>query len=176
MADPFLGEIRPVGFNFAPQGWALCNGQTLPIAQNTALYSLLGTSFGGNGTTTFALPNLQGSTALGMGSGPGLSPYSIGQAVGSATVTLPVSQLGSHNHPAMADGGRGPSANSNTPAGTSWASLASADFPYSSATPNVVLSANSTAPAGGNIPHNNLMPYLTINFVIALQGIYPPRS
>ena len=150
MSDPYLGEIRPVGFNFAPVDWALCNGQTLSISQNTALFSLLGTSFGGNGTSTFALPNLQGNAALGMGQGPGLSSYPIGQAIGSATVTLAVPQLGAHNHPAMADSGRGLSANSNTPAGTAWASLASADFPYSSATPNVVLSANSTAPAGGN--------------------------
>jgi microcystin-dependent protein len=175
MSDPFVGEIRPVGFNFPPVGWAFCNGQILSIAQNTALFSLLGTFYGGNGTSNFALPNLQGNVALGMGQGVGLSPYSIGEAVGSATVALGVAQLASHNHTAIADSGRG-SATSNSPVNNAWAKAGAGDTPYSSATPNVTLSANSTTTAGGGGPHNNMMPYLTINFVIALQGIFPQRS
>jgi microcystin-dependent protein len=175
MSDPFLGEIRPVGFNFAPSGWAACNGQTLPISQNTALFSLLGTNFGGNGSSTFALPNLQGSVALGMGQGAGLSNYPIGVSIGAATVTLDVGQLATHNHTAIADGGRSP-ATSNTPVGNAWGKAAAGDMPYSNATPTVVLSAESTVSAGGSEAHNNLMSYLTINFIIALQGIYPQRS
>jgi microcystin-dependent protein len=175
MSDQFIGEIRQVGFNFAPQGWALCNGQLMPIAQNTALFSLLGTNFGGNGTTTFGLPNLQGLVALGMGQGPGLSPYSIGNTVGAASITLNVPQLGPHNHPALAESGRA-GATLGTPVGNAWGKSGVGDTPYSTAAHNVTMSQNSTASAGGGAPHNNLMPYLTVNFVIALVGIFPARS
>jgi microcystin-dependent protein len=174
MANPFLGEIRPVPYNFAPFGWAFCNGQILSISQNTALFSLLGTNFGGNGTSTFGLPNLPGSVPLCMGQGPGLSLYNIGDVVGSATVTLSQGQMAAHNHPAIADSGR-LSATLNTPVGNAWGK-SGADTPYSSGAPNVTMSPNSTTPAGGGGAHNNLMPYLTINYIIALQGIYPQRS
>lgn len=175
MSDPYLGEIRQVGFNFAPQGWALCNGQLLSIAQNTALFSLLGTSFGGNGTTNFGLPNLQGQVALGMGQGTGLSPYSIGETVGESTVTLTVAQLGAHAHDAIADGGRG-TGSQNSPVNDAWGKPATGDTPFSPSTPNVTLSPNSTTPTGGGGPHNNLMPFLVVNFVIAMVGIFPARS
>ena len=175
MSDPYLGEIRPVGFNFAPVDWALCNGQTMAISQNTALFSLLGTNFGGNGTSTFALPNLQGNAALGMGQGTGLSSYFIGESVGSATVSLTVGQLATHNHTAMADSGRG-SATYTTPVDNAWGKAAANDMPYSNATPNVTLSAASTTPAGGGAAHNNMMPFLAVTFVIALQGIFPERN
>jgi microcystin-dependent protein len=175
MADPFLGEIRQVGFNFAPQNWALCNGQLLSIQQNTALFSLLGTNFGGDGRSTFALPNLQGQVALGMGQGAGLSSYSIGETVGSATVTLTVAQLGAHAHNAVADSGRA-NASQNTPVSGAWAKPATGDTPFSPSTPNVTLAANSTTPTGGGVPHNNLMPFLVVNFIIAMVGIFPIRS
>ena len=175
MSDQFLGEIRPVPYNFAPLGWAFCNGQLLSISQNTALFSLLGTFYGGNGTSTFALPNLQGNVPLAMGSGPGLSPYSIGDVVGSATVTLTQGQMASHNHPALADGGRA-AATLSTPVGNAWGKSGAGDNPYSMSPPNVPMSANSTTPAGGGAAHNNLMPYLTVNYIIALVGIFPSRG
>ena len=175
MSDQFVGEIRPVGFTFAPIGWASCNGQLLSISQNTALFSLLGTQFGGNGTTTFALPNLQGNVALGMGQGPGLLPYSIGETEGVATVTLIEVQLPAHNHPALAEGARA-NATLNTPVGNAWGKSGTGDTPYSGAVPNIKMSGSATAPAGGGEPHNNMMPYLTINFVIAMVGIFPTRS
>jgi microcystin-dependent protein len=175
MSDQFLGEIRPVGFNFAPVGWALCNGQLLSISQNSALFSLLGTNFGGDGRTTFGLPNLQGMAALGMGQGPGLTDYPIGGTAGVATVTLNLGQLGPHVHTPVAEGGR-IAATGNTPVGNAWGKSGQDDTPYSNATPNVTMSPASTTPAGGNGAHNNMMPYQVINFVIALVGIFPPRG
>lgn len=175
MSDQFLGEIRPAGFNFAPQGWALCNGQILSIAQNTALFSLLGTNFGGDGRSNFGLPNLQGCAALGMGQGPGLTSYNIGEAVGSEAVTLTQVQMASHSHTPVADGGR-VAATQATPVGDAWGKSGQNDTPYSSGPANVTMSQASTTPAGGNGAHNNMMPYLVINFVIALVGIFPPRS
>lgn len=177
MSDQYIGEIRQVGFNFAPQGWALCDGQLLAIRQNTALFSLLGTNFGGDGRTTFGLPDLQGRVALGMGQAPGLSPYSIGEAVGSASVTLTVAQLGPHAHDAIADVGRGGGVGSQAgPAGGAWARPGTGDSPFSPSTPDVAMSPDSTTPAGGSGPHDNLMPFLVVNYVIALVGIFPPRS
>ncbi len=175
MADQFVGEIRPVGFNFAPVGWAFCNGQLMSISQNTALFSLLGTQFGGDGRSTFALPNLQGNVALGMGGGPGLSFYNMGDTVGAAAVTLSDGQLPAHNHPVLAEGGR-TNATLNTPVGNAWGKSGTGDTPYSTGPPNVTMSSSATAPAGGGEPHNNMMPYVAINFVIALQGIFPARS
>ena len=175
MSDQYVGEIRQVGFIFAPQGWALCNGQLMSIAQNTALFSLLGTNFGGDGRTTFGLPNLQGNLALGIGQGNGLSSYSIGDTVGSSSVTLTLSQMGVHNHPALAESGRA-AATLGSPVNNAWGKSGVGDSPYSTATPNVTMSANATSVAGGGSAHNNLMPYLVINYIIALQGIYPPRS
>jgi microcystin-dependent protein len=175
MADQYLGEIRIVGFNFPPNGWALCNGQILPISQNTALFSLLGTFYGGDGKSNFALPNLQGNAALGFGQGAGLSLYSLGQTVGQQSVTLNVAQLGAHNHTPVAESGRG-IASQATPVGNAWGKSGAGDTPYSSGPANVTMSAASTAAAGSGGAHNNMMPYLVVNYVIAMTGIYPPRS
>jgi microcystin-dependent protein len=171
-ATPFLGQLMPVAFNFAPQGWALCNGQLLSIAQNTALFSLLGTNFGGDGRTTFGLPNLQGSVAIGAGQGPGLSNYNVGQTGGSASVTLQLSQLASHTHGATALGREGDVA---SPSGAQWAKTKT-DTPYSSHTPNGSMSASATGSTGGGQPHENRQPYLVLNYAIALVGVFPARS
>lgn len=172
--DPFVAEIRIFPFNFAPKGWALCDGQVLPISQNTALFSLLGTTYGGDGKSTFALPNLQGSVPLHAGGGqpgPGLSPYDLGQTGGSDTVTLLEAETPAHRHPVQAqtvDQGDnripGPTLN-----------LANQQI-YSTTAPNAQLDARTVSTVGGGQPHNNLMPYLTLSFNIALQGVYPPRS
>ncbi len=171
-ATPFIGQVIPVPYNFAPQGWAFCNGQILPIAQNTALFSLLGTQFGGNGTTTFGLPNLQGSAAIGAGVGAGLSPYVLGQTGGTASVTLTASQLAAHTHGALAFGRGG---DNNSPAGTDWAKPPN-DQPFGTLTPPGAMSAAATSPAGGNQPHENQQPYLVLNYIIALVGVFPTRS
>jgi microcystin-dependent protein len=179
MANPFLAEIRIFPFNFAPVGWAFCNGQILPISQNAALFSLLGTTYGGNGTSNFALPNLQGNAPLQQGQGPGLSLYDLGETGGSATVTVLASELPSHNHPLGADTG---DASSASPAngvymrGQYTGTPAGAVASYSSQAPDTRLSGAAIAPTGGSQPHNNMMPYLTLNFCIALQGVFPPRS
>ncbi len=174
MAEPFIGQIIMFGGNFAPVGYALCNGQLLPISQNTALFSLLGTTYGGNGTTTFALPNLQGRVPIHMGQGPGPSPYYLGQEGGSETVTLTVPQIPSHNHPAGCQSG---DANSQSPAGNIPAKeVAGATAVYSTSQPNATMAAGAIGLTGGNQPHENLPPFLTLNFCIALQGIYPSRS
>ncbi|TCV89019.1 phage tail protein [Sulfurirhabdus autotrophica] len=166
--DPFVGEIRAVGFNFAPVGWALCNGQLLPISQNTALFSLLGTTYGGNGQTTFALPNLQGRAMMHPGQGPGLTPHFLGETGGTASETLSPSAMPMHNHAFSAATG---TATTGTPSGAS--SLAAGSV-------NTYGTANNLVPmgevVGGNQPHNNMQPYLVLNYVIALQGVFPPRS
>ncbi|MBZ0223840.1 MAG: phage tail protein [Dokdonella sp.] len=168
--DPFIGQISIGGWNFAPQGWAFCNGQLLSIAQNTALFSLLGTQFGGNGQTNFALPNLQGRTPIGQGQGPGLSPRTMGDTVGSASVTLTSSQMPAHGHAMTAQTSMGDRANANG----AW--LAASEDPlYSTAAPTATTSALALAAAGGTQPHENRQPYLAVTFVIALQGIYPSR-
>lgn len=177
MADPFVGEIRIFGFNFPPTGWALCNGQLLPISQNTALFSLLGTNYGGNGTTTFGLPNLQGCAPLQPGQGAGLSLYDLGETGGTAAVALLTSQMPYHTHAAGGVNGAGTLA---TPAGNIWASAMvgrQAENRYA-AVPGTspAMAAQMLAPSGGGLPHNNMPPYLVLNFCIALQGIYPPRS
>jgi len=175
MSDPFVAEIRILGFNFAPKGWAFCNGQILPLSQNTALFSLLGTTYGGDGRSNFALPNLQGMSPLQQGQGPGLSLY---ESSGSSTVTLLQNELPVHSHAInCVDGGRlkgqiGDPTNSilvktsGTPANA-----------YNSGGAlNQQMNLNMVAPVGGSQPHNNMMPYLTLNFCIALQGIFPARS
>lgn len=172
MADQFLGEIRVFPFNFAPVGWAFCNGQLLPISQNTALFSLLGVNYGGDGKSNFGLPNLQGNVPVGYGQGVGLSPYSIGQNGGTQTVTLPVAQIPQHTHSLLTDNINGP--DNNSPGN---AALSSPVNMYTSAaSPLVQMATQAISPVGGSQPHNNLMPYLTLNFCIALQGIFPPRS
>lgn len=174
MADPFVAEIRIYPFNFAPRGWALCNGQLLPISQNTALFSLLGTTYGGNGQSTFALPNLQGCAPMHPGQGPGLSLHDLGETGGSDAVTLLESEIPVHTHALQADSNI---ASLNAPGADRALARSSGGFAYQqSPTGPVSLSPQTLTPAGGNLPHNNLMPYLTLNFCIALQGVYPPRS
>lgn len=174
MSEPFLGMIAIYGFNFAPRGWAMCNGQILPIAQNTALFSLLGTTYGGNGQTTFALPNLQSRWPLHFGQGPGLSSYDLGQQAGTETVTLTVQEIPMHQHPINCTDEDGTAAK---PPGTILGSNASGTGIYSPLAPNGQLNANSIPPSGGgNQPHPNIQPYLALNFCIALEGIFPSRN
>jgi microcystin-dependent protein len=169
--DPFIAEVRIFPFDFAPKGWAFCNGQILPLSQNTALFSLLGTTYGGNGQTNFALPNLQGSVPIHPGQGPGLSSYALGDTGGSDSVTLLLSEIPAHDHLVQVSEVDG---NSPDPANHM---LADADvYVPSTASPMTQLSPQALAPSGGDQPHNNLMPYLTMNFCIALQGVFPPHS
>jgi|ERR1700722_16914802 microcystin-dependent protein len=174
MADQFLGEIRAVGFNFAPVGWALCNGQTLPISQNTALFSLLGTYYGGNGTSTFALPNLQGNAPLDQGNGAGLTQRVIGETGGEATVTLLTSQMPAHTHTAM----NAATSNAEAPTNAVFGGGGRGDEPaYAPPSPSTAqLNATAINVTGNNLPHNNMPPYLVVNFIIAMQGIYPSRG
>jgi microcystin-dependent protein len=175
MANPFVAEIRIFPFNFPPKGWAFCDGQILPLSQNTALFSLLGTTYGGDGKSNFALPNMQGNAPMHPGQGPGLSLHDLGETGGSDTVTLLESEIPSHSHGLL---GSTQSANGNNPGPTVMLAKSNGGFAYSTnSTQNLVNMADVTiAPAGGDQPHNNLMPYLTLNFCIALQGVYPPRT
>jgi microcystin-dependent protein len=174
MAAPFLGEIRNFGLNFAPRGWAFCQGQLLPISQNTALFSLIGTFYGGNGTTNFALPNLQGAIPVGMGQGAGLSNYDIGETGGSSTVTLVAAQLPAHTHtlPASAAAGRITVPTASSVLGATGRGAADV---YASSS-NGDMAAASVGATGSGSPHNNMMPYLVTNYCIALQGIFPARN
>lgn len=172
MVDPFVGEIRIMGFNFAPRGWAGCNGQLMPISQNTALFSLLGTMYGGDGKSTFALPDFEGTAPMQWGQGPGLSDQAQGQQGGSETVTLLESEIPQHTHSL---GGSTLDGRSGDPAGNVLAT-ASGATPYSTAAPDTTMAPTALAPSGGSAPHSNMQPYLTMNFCIALQGVYPPRS
>ncbi len=176
MADQFISEIRMFAGNFAPVGWALCNGQLMPISQNTALFSLLGTNFGGDGQSTFGLPNLQGSVPLAFGNGAGLTPRSIGEVGGEPDVTLLQSQMPQHTHAAMASTSGG----TDSPAGAVWgeSKLGKTPLPVyaASGANNVAMSPQALAGAGSNLPHNNLPPYQCLTFIIALQGIFPARS
>lgn len=173
MSDQFVGEIRVVGFNFPPTGWAHCNGQLLPISQNTALFSLLGTFYGGDGKSTFALPDLRGAAPLHQGQGQGLSEYVLGQIDGAPTVTLLTSEIPAHNHGLLA---RNDPAELQAPAPDRAMARSTAGFAYSTAQPNVMLHPQAASVAGGSLPHNNMQPSLVMNFIIALQGIFPPRS
>jgi len=172
--DPFMAEIRIFPFGFAPSGWALCNGQLIPISQNTALFSLLGTTYGGDGKSTLGLPNLQGSVPVMPGQGSGLSTYALGQSGGSANVTLLNEQMPAHTHFQMADA-LDP-ADLNIPASTRVLAQSQGVFAYQPSTANPVQMAQpSLTPVGENQPHTNVMPSLVFNFCIALQGIYPQR-
>ena len=175
MSDPFLAEIRIVGFNFAPRGWAFCNGQLLPISQNTALFSLLGTTYGGNGTSTFALPNLIDRAAMHSGQGPGLTNRVLGEPSGSATVTLTTAQIPAHSHPTGCATAAG---NAGTPINNIWAGGTGRNPPplYQNGAPNAAMSANAVANNGGSQPHSNQQPFLGLNFIIAMEGIFPPRD
>lgn len=175
MTQPFIAEIRMFGGNFAPRNWAFCNGQLLSIAQNTALFSLLGNTYGGNGQTNFALPNLQGSASLGPGQGPGLSNYILGQQSGSANVTLIQTEIPAHTHSFVVNGSD--PGEDLTPGPTESLSRSSGGTVYAtSAPPQVILSPTTLGLAGGSQAHNNMQPYLGINFIIAMQGIYPSRN
>lgn len=173
MADPFVAEIRIFPFNFAPRGWAWCDGQLLPLSQNTALFSLLGTTYGGNGESNFALPDLQGRAPMAPGQGPGLSLYDLGQTGGQSSVTLLPTEIPAHTHVASATSD---TAVTNAPANAYLARpLGRGSNLYSpSFTSTVGMQPTSTA--GGNAPHNNMQPYLTFYFCIALQGVFPPRG
>jgi microcystin-dependent protein len=172
MADPFVAEIRIFPFNFAPKGWAWCNGQLLPLSQNTALFSLLGTTYGGDGKSTFALPELQGNVPIHAGQGPGLSLYDLGQLGGSETVSLLESEIPSHSHQLMASGDP---ADLNQPSPARSLARSSNGFAYIPPPANATMAPEALSPAGGDQPHNNLMPYLTYYFNIALQGVFPQR-
>lgn len=173
MADPFVAEIRIFPFNFAPKGWAFCDGQLLPLSQNTALFSLLGTTYGGDGKSNFALPNLQGNAPMHPGQGPGLSLHDLGETGGSETVSLLESEIPSHAHTVSVSAG---DAYAQGPTGERLATgIGIAQYAPASG-PGAQLSPNTLAPAGGDQPHNNMQPYLTLNFCIALQGVFPPRT
>jgi len=171
--DPFVAEIRMFGFNFAPKGWSFCDGQLLPLSQNTALFSLLGTTYGGNGKSNFALPNLQGNVAMHPGQGPGLSLHDLGETGGSQTVSLLESEIPSHSHALMAN--VLDIADTNVVSPTASLALSSGGTLYQS-TPNAQLNPEALTPVGGDMPHNNMQPYLVLNFCIALQGVFPPRG
>lgn len=175
MADPFVAEIRIFPFNFAPKGWAWCDGQLLPLSQNTALFSLLGTTYGGNGKSNFALPDLQGRVPMHPGQGPGLSLHDLGESGGSQTVTLLESEIPPHSHTLST--GTTPSS-TNTPSTGIALSRSSGGMAYQNMTQtNRVNLAHETLLAnGGHSPHNNMQPYLTCYFCIALQGVFPPRT
>lgn len=175
MADPFVAEIRIFPFNFAPKGWAFCDGQILPISQNTALFSLLGTTYGGNGQTTFALPNLQGRVPVHPGQGPGLSEHVLGEEGGSGTVTLLQSEVPAHTHALAASAA---AAYARSPSGELFANQNGGVNSYATlaGAPTALLASAASETVGGGQPHNNMAPYLVLNFCIALQGVYPPRS
>ena len=172
MAEPFLGEIRMTGFNFAPLGWALCDGQLLPINQNTALFSLLGTQFGGNGQTNFALPDLRGRVPVHQGQGNGLSPRSMGEQGGAEAVTLAQNQMPAHTHTIAASSN---AATSRDAVGNFPAKEAAGQTEVYATSSDSTMSGAMVGVAGGSQPHDNLQPFLTVNFIIALQGIYPAR-
>jgi microcystin-dependent protein len=172
-SPPFVGQVMAAGFNFAPRGWALCNGQLLPISQYTALFSLLGTNFGGDGRTTFGLPDLRSRIPIGAGQGNGLSDYTLGEMVGFEGITLTLGELASHSHQAVAFGRAG---DGTTPTSSVWAAGGAVNDSWYSAAANSAMSPLCTTRAGGNLPHENRQPFLVLNFIIALEGIFPPRG
>jgi microcystin-dependent protein len=172
MSEPFIGEIRNFGFNFAPVGWAQCNGQLLPISQNTALFSILGTTYGGDGKSTFALPNLMGCVSMGAGQGPGLTLRDLGETGGSETVSLTTHQIPPHTHTASCNAAAG---NQYAPAGNFWAQDAGGSNEYGAAA-QAQMAPGAIGVSGGDQAHSNLQPYLVLNYCIALQGIFPSRN
>lgn len=172
MSEPFIAEIRMVGFNFAPRGWAFCDGQLLPIAQNTALFSLIGTIYGGDGRTTTALPDLRARSAMHTGSGPGLTPRQQGESGGQPAVALAESQLPAHDHALRATA----SPTATSPGGAALSATANGSRAYRIPGATAPMAPQALASAGGGAPHNNRQPYLGVHFCIALQGLYPSRS
>lgn len=168
MSEPFLSEIKIVSFNFAPKGWALCNGQLLPINQNQALFALLGTTYGGNGQTTFALPNLQGQVPIHEGDG-----HTLGERMGSTAVTVTVQQLPTHAHILNATTAQ---ATTNAPTTSTLLATSSATALYAGVSDLQPMAGNAVSGTGGSQAHTNMMPYLTLNFIIALQGIFPSQN
>ena len=173
MADPFVAEIRIFPFNFAPKGWSWCDGQLLPLSQNTALFSLLGTTYGGNGQSNFALPDLQGRSPMHPDQGPGLSLHDLGETGGSETVTLLESEIPGHSHVLRASSDDG---DLRAPSPSRVLARATSGFAYNSVAPDVSMAPQALTPTGGDQPHNNLQPYLTLYFCIAMQGVFPPRT
>ncbi|WP_413989002.1 phage tail protein [Labrys okinawensis] len=184
MTEPYVGQVQLFAFNFAPRGWALCQGQILPIQQYTALFSLLGTNYGGNGQTTFGLPNLQGTAVVGVGQGPGLTDYEPGQTGGSTSVTLAYNELAPHSHNFMAASAAGTTITAagnqlgisqlgSSKQGPSTTAKVYSPNPGSATTG---LAPPSISQVGGNQPHNNMQPYLVLNYCIALSGIFPARN
>ncbi len=163
MGTPYIGEIRMFAGNFAPVGWALCQGQLLPISGNDALFNLIGTTYGGDGQETFALPNLQGRFPMHVGNG-----HVLGEIAGTETVTLTTAQIPAHSHVPQANSGSG---SQSTPSGNVWAN--STNLPYSASAPSAAMAPQAVQSSGGNQPHDNMVPYLVINFIISLFGIYP---
>jgi len=172
MADPFVAEIRIFGFNFPPTGWAFCNGQLLPISQNTALFSLLGTNYGGDGKSTFGLPNLQDSAPMHPGDN-GQGQHVLGETGGTSSVTLLVSEIPAHSHTVNVSNGP---ANLQAPGTDRILGRANNNVYLDNPANLVPMAFESLAPAGGGLPHNNMQPYLTLNFCIALQGVFPARN
>ncbi|WNG57681.1 phage tail protein [Archangium gephyra] len=177
MSEPFVGEIRMFAGNFAPRGWAFCQGQILPIAQNQALFSILGTTYGGNGQTTFALPDLRGRYPMQPGQGPGLSPRTLGEQGGSETVTLIANQMPAHTHALTAHGAAGDSISpqGGFNAGLTLSGTGQPESLYASSA-DTTMNPAAIGIAGGSQPHNNMSPFLCLNFIIALEGIYPSRN
>src|SRR5213592_4685130 len=172
--DPFVAEIRIFPFNFAPKGWAFCDGQILPLSQNTALFSLLGTTYGGDGKSNFALPNMEGNAPMHPGQGQGLSLRDLGEVGGTETVTLLESEMPAHTHNLRANDFTG---DKTVPSPTTSLAASQGGNLYVTGNPALVQMAFQAAPpAGGSVPHNNMQPYLTLSFCIALQGVFPPRT
>lgn len=171
--DPFLGEVRMFGGTFAPVGWLFCNGQLLNISENDALFNLLGTTYGGDGQTTFGLPDLRGRTPIHMGQGPNLSPRNLGDRFGTETVTLTASQLPTHYHVVHAHKDKG---TQTGPKDAVWAAASTGEKQYTQNSPNTNMAASATTIAGGGLPHDNMMPFQAVSFIIATSGIYPSQG
>lgn len=171
--DPFLGEIRMFGGNFAPVGWMFCDGSLLPIAENDALYTLLGTAYGGDGVATFGIPDLRGRAPIHAGNGNGLTPRVMGQMFGLEAVTLTAATTPTHYHPVHASSTPGTQAD---PTGAYWAAASTGESQYSQANPNIAMSGAATQPSGGGQPHENMMPFQAVSFIIAVAGIYPTQN
>jgi microcystin-dependent protein len=173
MSEPFLGQIMIFAGNFPPKNWAFCDGALMPIQQNTALFSILGTTYGGDGRVTFALPDLRGRVPIGMGPGPGLSPYQLGEKGGQETHTLQIAEMPSHTHPVTVAAANENNTPQNRPGGNV---LGAANIYDSAASADAALGGVSSGSVGGNAAHENRQPYLAVNYIIALYGIYPPRN